>query len=620
MTALHSQVQQLQDFFQDDKTKNTKVNYLKLIMNNIEQQIMNQKRVINGRYLILQKISEGGFGYIHKGVDLKNNNKQIVVKIEKSNINDESLKKEYQIYKKLGKVQIQDELNKEKQQFKQNHNNNHQKFLITKFNNDIESLESTNSIKKGNISNYFFGENIYNNVDLKNNGMDEILEDQNNVISQQNEETCESSNQQQTFIQNQNCYNKEYSIQGLDFYNQQQQNDQQQNNNNQFQYNNQNQFQIYDYSTDQETGEQFLVMDFLQGHNLKEQQKLELDNKFSEYDAAVIAVQVLEQIEYIHSKGIIHCDIKPENILIQKKIDNHKVRFNQNEEDFQINLIDFGLSQLFLNENGTHVEFQIHPKIQGTIKYLSICASMGYQQSRRDDLESLGYILSYMLNGQLPWERKNFHKMINFEDKQEEKFYYTKRTEQIKLGTQSCDLFENFNQCFVDYLNYCKNLDFDEQPNYKYLINLFKNYIKDTLKDNTYSLNKSIDLHDETIYQHKSENQITSSNSNESNEDKNNCNKNISHYQIQLNEINEINTYKPQEYLQKKKYSLQNVINFKKQQQGEILNKNTELNDLQNNLFKLKEQNNENSNDLQKNILKISSYYQIRNNERQQYQ
>ena len=75
-------------------------------------------------------------------------------------------------------------------------------------------------------------------------------------------------------------------------------------------------------------------------------------------------------------------------------------------------LIDFGLSKKYRDpKTGQHVKFVNHRRLTGTARYASIHALEGYETSRRDDLEELCYVLIYLLNGHLPWERiKNRNK------------------------------------------------------------------------------------------------------------------------------------------------------------------------------------------------------------------
>ena len=101
---------------------------------------------------------------------------------------------------------------------------------------------------------------------------------------------------------------------------------------------------------------------------------------------------MIERVEYVHSKHFIHRDIKPDNFVIG---------INQNIN--KIYLIDFGLAKRYKTTLGQHIPFKEDKKLTGTVRYASINTQLGIEMSRRDDLESLGYILLYLLKGKLPW-------------------------------------------------------------------------------------------------------------------------------------------------------------------------------------------------------------------------
>ena len=109
-------------------------------------------------------------------------------------------------------------------------------------------------------------------------------------------------------------------------------------------------------------------------------------------DVCMIALQALDRLEYIHSKFVIHRDIKPFNFAIGK------------EDPELIYLIDFGLSHKYKSSRtGKHIQYKNLKLTYGSLRYLSINGNKGYEQSRRDDLESLGYMLIYLATGYLPW-------------------------------------------------------------------------------------------------------------------------------------------------------------------------------------------------------------------------
>jgi len=170
-------------------------------------------------------------------------------------------------------------------------------------------------------------------------------------------------------------------------------------------------------------------------------------------DICMIAIQLVERLEYIHSKFIVHRDIKPENLMIDIETKRY------------IYLIDFGLAKRYRSgRTGHHIKFSIPKKLTGTARYASKNALRGCEQSRRDDLESAGYVLIYLAkNGKLPWKGlKNYNKFERYYQ-----IYIIKKyiePEKLCLGLPNE---------FCDYIKYVNRLKFEEEPNYQYLKGLF---------------------------------------------------------------------------------------------------------------------------------------------------
>lgn len=115
--------------------------------------------------------------------------------------------------------------------------------------------------------------------------------------------------------------------------------------------------------------------------------------KFSLHTTIMFGIQALERIEHIQSCDFLHRDIKPDNFLIG------------NKNAALVYMIDFGLAKRFRNpKTGQHIPWKEGKNLTGTARYASLNTHLGYEQSRRDDLEGLAYVMLYFLKGKLPWQ------------------------------------------------------------------------------------------------------------------------------------------------------------------------------------------------------------------------
>jgi len=196
----------------------------------------------------------------------------------------------------------------------------------------------------------------------------------------------------------------------------------------------------------------YLIMENI-GQSLEQYKKRKINIPVS--DIILFGIQMFKIIKKIHDYNIIHRDLKPENFLI----DSNK----------KLYIIDFGLSKLY-NINGIHIKNKIGRKITGTINYSSVNVHLGFTPSRRDDIESICYILLYLFVGKLPW----FIKVTNSSEKE-------KRNELIlQMKTTNClwEEFENVTHEILLILFYTRKLEFEDEPDYNYILNLLVNYHK----------------------------------------------------------------------------------------------------------------------------------------------
>lgn len=176
--------------------------------------------------------------------------------------------------------------------------------------------------------------------------------------------------------------------------------------------------------------------------------------KFSLKTTIMVADQMLTRIEGMHSKNYIHRDIKPDNFLT-----------GLGKHSYMIYMIDFGLSKRYRDaKSHQHIPYKENKSLTGTARYASINAHLGIEQSRRDDLEAIGFVLLYFLKGKLAWQG------IRAKNRQEK---YHKIME-MKIVTPVEYLCRGTPQQFSFYMNYCRSLRFEDRPDYLFLKKLFK--------------------------------------------------------------------------------------------------------------------------------------------------
>ena len=210
------------------------------------------------------------------------------------------------------------------------------------------------------------------------------------------------------------------------------------------------------------------IFKYKQGHNhnylLMELLGKSLDKLFSENDKSFsyktifqIGYQMVERIQYVHSKGYIHRDIKPGNFVV-----------GRGEKSRIIYLIDFGLSKRYIDpQTEKHIPYREGKGLTGTARYVSLFTHYGIEQARRDDIESIAFNLIYFAKGKLPWQG------VKTKNKKEKH----KKIMESKLAYSPDILCSNLPEEFVKLLKYSRKLEFEQEPDYQSIKLMFKNYI-----------------------------------------------------------------------------------------------------------------------------------------------
>ena len=131
---------------------------------------------------------------------------------------------------------------------------------------------------------------------------------------------------------------------------------------------------------------QFIVMEYIDGITLKEY----IDNEkvLTWKDSVHFIIQVLRALQHAHDRGIVHRDIKPQNIMLFT--------------DGTIKVMDFGIAKFARDDNGTATDQAI-----GTVHYISPEQARGDETDEKSDIYSVGVMLYEMLTGQKPFDTDN---------------------------------------------------------------------------------------------------------------------------------------------------------------------------------------------------------------------
>jgi hypothetical protein len=188
----------------------------------------------------------------------------------------------------------------------------------------------------------------------------------------------------------------------------------------------------------------YMVLNLL-GDSL--QKLIAVANIFSLDIILKIGIKIIEILRNVHEKGLIHRDIKPENFLFDS---NHKN---------QIYLIDFGFCKSYINNDTCdHKPMKQTNGLIGSMNYASIRSHERLELSRRDDLESVCYMLLYFYSGYLPW----------FTERNEEKVL------ELKMKIVNSKYYPDI---LIGLLKYVRCMEYSEKPNYSLILSDLENKI-----------------------------------------------------------------------------------------------------------------------------------------------
>lgn len=193
----------------------------------------------------------------------------------------------------------------------------------------------------------------------------------------------------------------------------------------------------------------YLVIDLL-GESL-EDRRICCGGKINQNDVMCFGLQMLERIRDIHDCGLIHRDIKPGNFV-----------FGGSSNPETLFVIDFGLTKVY-RLNKKHIAMKQDQSMLGTERFASLNIHNGFTPSRRDDIESLGYVIVYLLLGGLPWQHSESTDSCIVEMKRCDMIWKTLRERGIPNEV-------------ITFLKYARGMEYQQKPDYEYLIGLLKNY------------------------------------------------------------------------------------------------------------------------------------------------
>jgi serine/threonine protein kinase len=173
--------------------------------------------------------------------------------------------------------------------------------------------------------------------------------------------------------------------------------------------------------------------------------------RISVKDGLLLGMQMLEALRFMHSRAIIHRDIKSDNIVI-----------GLGKKQNVLFLIDYGLAKQYCNpKTQEHIPYRENKCLTGTPRFASINNHLGIEQSRRDDIEALAYVIVYLIKGILPWQGIKIPKHIKDARK-----YKNKKILDSKMTITTQELCRGVPRCVEIMLQEARALRFQDKPPY----------------------------------------------------------------------------------------------------------------------------------------------------------
>jgi len=217
-------------------------------------------------------------------------------------------------------------------------------------------------------------------------------------------------------------------------------------------------FQYGDYNV--------LIMDRL-GSSIQNVLEKSPSKKLPMDSVLAVGMRILCHLEVIHEKGMLHRDVKPQNFCLGR------------DNDREIYIIDFGLSKRYAHD-GKHIPYRDKKSgLTGTPRFASINSHFGIEQSRRDDLESLAYVLVYLGKGTLPWVGLGGKKRIRSDDDVPNRHEMILR---VKQATTDTKLGKGLPKGLCRFIKKVRSLRFYERPAYDDLYNMLNQAYEESLK------------------------------------------------------------------------------------------------------------------------------------------